>query len=40
MTNQYREENRWVFGSDLKEQSEEEYPTESGRKFQITGPMY
>ena len=37
---QYAEEKRWVFGFDLKEESEDECLTERGRKFQSTGPMY
>ena len=37
---QYTEEKRWVFSSDLKEKSEDEYLTEGGREFPITGPMY
>ena len=28
-----------VFSLDLKEESEEECPTERGREFKITGPM-
>ena len=41
-TNQYAEENRWVFSFDLKDvtESEDECLTERGREFQITGPMY
>ena len=39
-TAQYAEEQRWVFSSDLKEESEDESLTERGREFQITDPMY
>ena len=40
MTDQYAEENRWVFSFDLKEESEDECLEKTGREFQITGPMY
>ena len=40
MTNQHAEEKRWDYSFDLKEESEEECLTETGREFQITGPMY
>ena len=40
MTDQYAEKNRWVFSFDLKEESEDECLAETGREFQITGPMY
>ena len=40
MKDQYAEEKRWVFSSDLKEESEDKCITERGREFQITGPMY
>ena len=40
MKNLYAEEKRWVFNSDVKEDSEEECLTERGREFQITGPMF
>ena len=37
ITNQYAEENRWVFSFDF---SEEECLKEPGSEFRITGPMY
>ena len=39
-TNQYAERKKWVFRFYLKEKTEEECLTESGREFQIIGPMY
>ena len=36
-TDQDTEEKWWVFSFDLKEESEDECLTESGREFQITG---
>ena len=39
MTNQYAQE-EWAFILDLIEENEEEYPTERGREFQMTGPMH
>ena len=38
--NRYAEGKRWVFSSDVKEDSEKECLTERGREFQITGPMF
>ena len=40
MTDQYSEERRWGFSSDLKEESEDKCLTERGREFQVTGPMH
>ena len=37
---QHADEKRWGFGFDLKEESEDECLTQTGREFQITRPMY
>ena len=39
-TNQYAEEKRWFFSSEIKEESEEECLTEIGGEFQFMGLMY
>ena len=36
----YAEEKRWVSSFDLKEENKDEWLTERGREFQITGPVY
>ena len=39
-TDQYAEKKRCIFRLAVKEESEDKCPTERGREFQITGPVY
>ena len=39
ITAQYAEEKWWVLSFDLKDESENECPTEREREFHMTGPM-